>query len=185
MTNTSRRILAALLMLLMLALPLVSCDGGDGPSETTGTPATDAPAAAVPSVYVPTYDVIAKADDAFVASLWEKTQAKIDAILNSVSDIRPAEGGKVYYVSSLNGNDKNDGLTPETAWKTLERVTVKQRKTIVSGDVVAFERGSVFYTYTDDGYAAFTAKSGVTYTAYGEGEKPIISAAMGDTADPS
>ena len=26
-----------------------------------------------------------------------------------------------FYVSNLNGNDKYDGLTPQTAWKTLQR----------------------------------------------------------------
>jgi len=189
MKQNSLRILSCLLALLMLLLPLTACSGNTpgAPADTTGTgtPDTDTPEVVLPSVYQSTYDVINIADDAFVSELRAKTQAKIDAIMNNNTTLKPAEGGKTYYVSSLNGNDKADGLTPETAWKTLDRVAVKQRKTIVAGDVVAFERGSVFYCYSDDGYAAFTAKSGVSYTAYGEGAKPIFTTAMGNSADPS
>ncbi|MBQ2746663.1 MAG: hypothetical protein IJF35_02995, partial [Clostridia bacterium] len=29
--------------------------------------------------------------------------------------------GNIYYVSN-DGDDNNDGLTPETAWKTIDRV---------------------------------------------------------------
>jgi len=186
------RLFSFILALMMLCLPLVACDSkapaapADTTPGTTGTPDTEAPgdtpSVEFPWVYRPTYNEIPEASDELIDSLWVDTQTRIDVIMNSTSDIQPAEGGKTYYVSSLNGNDKNDGLSPETAWKTLDRVTVKQKKTIVAGDVVAFERGSVFWTISGD---PFCGKSGVTYTAYGEGEKPIFTSAMGDVADPS
>lgn len=46
-----------------------------------------------------------------------------------------------YYASSLNGNDNNDGLTPETAFLTLDKVNSLQ---INPGDKILLEYGSVF-----------------------------------------
>lgn len=71
--------------------------------------------------------------------------------------------GTKYYVSE-NGNDDNDGLTPETAWKTNAKVTNADLK---PGDAVLFERGGVFR-------GGIIGKEGVTYAAYGEGDKPKI-----------
>ena len=58
----------------------------------------------------------------------EETTALLDQadtlrenILNTESDWTLGEGGTVYYVSP-NGDDRNDGLTPETAWRTLDKV---------------------------------------------------------------
>ena len=33
-----------------------------------------------------------------------------------------AEPGKTYYVDDRDGDDSNDGVTPEAAWKTLNKV---------------------------------------------------------------
>lgn len=46
-----------------------------------------------------------------------------------------------YYVSSVNGNDKNDGLTQETPFRTLHRIRGSE---FSAGDRVLLERGSVF-----------------------------------------
>lgn len=48
---------------------------------------------------------------------------------------------KRYYVSSLNGNDSNDGLTPEAPFLTLEKIN---SLTINPGDKILLEMGSVF-----------------------------------------
>ena len=45
-----------------------------------------------------------------------------------------------YYVSN-NGNDKNNGLTDGTSWKTLDKVN-KEMKKFRSGDVIAFKGGA-------------------------------------------
>ena len=72
--------------------------------------------------------------------------------------------GTAYYVSA-DGDDKNDGLTPSTAWKTLERVNENGANYKI-GDAVLFRCGDTFRgnikTY------------GVTYSSYGEGKKPEL-----------
>lgn len=73
-----------------------------------------------------------------------------------------------YYVSN-DGCDRNDGLTPETAWKTIAKVN----ESIEGGDIVRFRCGDTFY-------GTVATKAGkpdapTTYTHYGEGEKPEIS----------
>ncbi|MBD8929944.1 MAG: polyhydroxyalkanoate depolymerase [Clostridiales bacterium] len=47
----------------------------------------------------------------------------------------------VYYVSSLNGNDSNDGLTKETAFLTLDKIN---SIALGAGDKVLLENGSIF-----------------------------------------
>lgn len=48
--------------------------------------------------------------------------------------------GRTYYVS-CEGDDKNDGLTPGTAWKTLAKVSAAE---LSAGDGVLFRRGDLF-----------------------------------------
>lgn len=72
--------------------------------------------------------------------------------------------GTAYYVSN-GGCDEQDGLTPETAWKTLNRVnTFAGYK---EGDWVLFERGGEWR-------GQLNAQGGVHYSAYGKGDKPIM-----------
>ncbi len=80
------------------------------------------------------------------------------------SDSVYSANGTVYYVDSENGSDNNDGLTPETAFKSLDKVT---NITLNSGDTVLFRRGQVFR-------GLLKAQEGVTYSAYGEGKKPEL-----------
>ena len=86
--------------------------------------------------------------------------------------------GKKFYVSQ-NGNDKNDGTSPENAVKSLERIR-QISETLTAGDGVFFERNSVFRTVSD-----LDLVSGVTYGAYGEGEKPQIYGSDKNFADKS
>lgn len=78
-----------------------------------------------------------------------------------LSPSMPLRSGAVYYVSAA-GDDANDGLSPETAWKTPEKVTNASLK---PHDNVLFRRGDLFR-------GSFCAQAGVMYSAYGEGEKP-------------
>ncbi len=71
--------------------------------------------------------------------------------------------GTTYYFSA-NGNDQNDGKSPQTALKTPTRIS---RLPLRAGDGVLFERGSIF-RMTD----GITLQSGVSYGAYGSGNKP-------------
>ncbi len=80
--------------------------------------------------------------------------------------------GVSYYVSA-EGNDLNDGKTPETAWKTLSKVSSAN---LSEGDGVFFRRGDIFR-------GTVTAKAGVTYSAYGEGEKPRLYGSLRDYSE--
>lgn len=80
---------------------------------------------------------------------------------------------RVIYVSN-SGNDSNDGLTPETAIASCDRVN----EITCPGDTVLFERGSHFR-----GHIA-VKNDGVTYSAYGKGVKPIIDGSPKNFADP-
>lgn len=74
--------------------------------------------------------------------------------------------GTAYYVSN-SGNDQNDGLSPETAFATTEPFNWIN---IEYGDAVFFERGSIWRAF--ELTPALCRKDGITYSAYGEGEKP-------------
>lgn len=86
--------------------------------------------------------------------------------------------GRRFYVSQ-NGDDKNDGTSPEKAFKTLERVK-QLSESLSSGDGVFFERDSVFRTVYD-----LDLVSGVVYGAYGKGKKPQINGSEKNFADKS
>lgn len=127
------------------------------------------------------------------AELHADLQTRIDEILNTETEIVhsdtyiPGETytGTAYYVSN-DGNDNNDGLTPETAWRTLKKAAEVNGfwgdvPLLKAGDAVFFRRGDIFRMkeigwdpYLGDEAALHLKVDGVTYSAYGEGEKPII-----------
>lgn len=83
--------------------------------------------------------------------------------------------GTAYYVSE-DGDDGNDGLSPETAWRTLQHVMVlvggtDQESTIKAGDAVFLRRGDTFRLPDS---ACIIESDDITFSAYGEGAKPII-----------
>lgn len=74
----------------------------------------------------------------------------------------------IYYVSA-NGCDTADGLSPETAWKTIQKVN----SSVAGGDEVRFRCGDTFYG-TINPPAGISAEQPTTYTSYGEGKKPVV-----------
>ena len=72
-----------------------------------------------------------------------------------------------YYVDSKAGKDSNDGLSPSTAWQTLAKANSPSVK---SGSKVLLRRGCEWR-----GQIVVPADN-VTYSAYGEGAKPVINA---------
>ena len=106
--------------------------------------------------------------------------AELDALAERRrTEIRAAKDtltftGTVFYVTA-DGDDGADGLTPETAWRTLARVSAAD---LQPGDAVRFRRGDIFR-------GSVKCRSGVTYCAFGEGEKPRFYAWERDLADPS
>ncbi len=79
--------------------------------------------------------------------------------------------GTTYYMSS-DGDDKNDGLSPETAWKTLDGPYNNFDK-IKSGDAVLFHCGDTFRPTYERRYGV-RLTPGVTYSSFGDGAKPIL-----------
>lgn len=82
--------------------------------------------------------------------------------------------GREFYIDSENGNDENDALTPQTAWKTTKRLDDEAR----FGDIVYFKRGCVYYNIEHN------PQNGITYTSYGEGFKPVITGTPEYVNDP-
>ncbi len=115
------------------------------------------------AVYVPI-------SNRYLNKLETKAEARREEIRNSPNMKIPKEA-KVIYLSP-NGNDDNDGLSPATAFKTLERLSWEM---LDEGTYVCFERGGVWR-------GEFWAAPGVTYTAYGEGSKPEIRGSLCDGA---
>ena len=92
------------------------------------------------------------------------TVKKVNGILETSTTVKPKSGGTAYYVSPK-GNDNNSGKSTKEAIQTIEKVNNLPLK---SGDVVYFERGYEFRG------AVKCTVSGVTYSAYGKGAKPVI-----------
>ena len=101
---------------------------------------------------------------------------KSDALRNEIINAPNNEykNVKKIYVS-LNGSDDNDGLTPNTAWRSIAKLNNER---LGYGTVVCFERGGLWR-------GKIIGQVGVTYTSYGEGEKPKIYGSPEDGANPN
>jgi hypothetical protein len=88
-----------------------------------------------------------------------KLKQEILSSPNTQFDIK----GQTYYISN-SGDDNNNGKTDETPIKTIARL---HQIDLQPGDAVCFKRGDIWREL-------LLTKQGVTYTAYGEGEKPRI-----------
>jgi len=83
-----------------------------------------------------------------------------------------AEEENAYYIDNINGDDSNDGKTPETAWKNLTKVN--SSPAFKPGDKILLKRGSVW-----TGQYLFPKGSGaegnpIIIDAYGEGPLPVL-----------
>lgn len=86
--------------------------------------------------------------------------------------------GTTYYISP-DGDDFNEGTSPEKAWKTTDALVLNSY-ILKPGDAVLFKRGYVYRANS-----TVSLKTGVTYGAYGKGDKPVISGSVRDYADSS
>ncbi|MBR5308718.1 MAG: dienelactone hydrolase family protein [Clostridia bacterium] len=112
------------------------------------------------------------ADEAYLAELDRLSEQRKQEILNTNDEI-DLTGKTVYYISN-NGNDsKNSGTSPDSPFKSVQRT----EEIVKEGDIVLFRRGDLFR-------GNWTAQPGVTYGAYGEGEKPKMYASKVDGTDP-
>ncbi len=158
----------AILLCLCMLLTVCACRGGENPA-TNGESANNFEATATeknPTVMGMFYRNVTGADlvsdDPAVKQVDEKADAMLKKIEEYSDSIKVANGGNTYYVSN-DGDDKNDGLTPETARQNYYAV----KSFLKEGDAVLFRRGDLFR-------GNVSLVSGVSYGAYGEGVKPRI-----------
>ena len=113
-------------------------------------------------------------------SLLAEAGQTLEKIINSSTEFKKSGElilgetytGNEYYVSN-GGNDANDGKSPSTAWASLDKV---RDADLQYGDIVYFERGGTWY-------GKLIMRGGVTYAAYGDGPKPVISGSVPDAAE--
>ncbi len=109
--------------------------------------------------------IFIKSDNSIIDKYNREIEALIDEIKatpNTKFDIK----GTRYYVSSSDGDDNNNGLSPDSPFKTITKV---METAPGNGDGIFFKRGDVFHQE-----GSFRTTSGVTVSAYGEGAKPVI-----------
>jgi parallel beta-helix repeat protein len=80
-----------------------------------------------------------------------------------------------YYLSN-NGNDSNNGLSPDSPLKTISKLNSVVRE-LLPGDAVYFERGGYFTGQINISKSG-TENNPIIFGAYGEGRNPIISGAV-------
>lgn len=82
--------------------------------------------------------------------------------------------GTAYYVSSTEGDDGNDGLTPETAWASLDKVN--SHAAFLPGDQILLKKGDVWNGYLRPQGSGVEGKP-IILSSYGEGDadlRPVI-----------
>ena len=92
----------------------------------------------------------------------DEATALVEEIKNSPTNVEVT--GTKYYVSSSEGDDNNDGLSPESAWKSVQKVN---DTTFEKGVGIFFKRGDEWRIKDP-----LNVRSGMTISAYGEGKKP-------------
>ena len=95
----------------------------------------------------------------------EQSKELRNKIISSNDSLRI--NGKVYYISE-SGNDSNDGTSVDSAWKTPEAI-VENFDKFAFGDTILFERGGTYRLKS-----RIKVKTGLSFGAYGDGEKPKI-----------
>jgi hypothetical protein len=110
-----------------------------------------------------------KQTEAFLAQLNREAERLKNEIIQSADDVQPT--GPTYYVS-MEGDDSWSGRSPETPIKTISKLNSLP---LNPGDFVLFRRGDLWR-------GNITALKGVTYAAYGKGEKPKIYGSPCDAA---
>lgn len=121
-------------------------------------------------------------NDAYTISV-EFTAAELAAVENEeivlitlhdksrLSYVEELDWSSSYFIDSIIGSDYNSGRTPDSAWRTISKLS---SVTLVPGNKVLFKRGGTWaeqLTIPSSG----TSGNPITFGAYGSGAKPIIS----------
>ncbi len=100
-----------------------------------------------------------------------KAEKLEQSILDNPDTLKPAEGGKYIYVANGGIDRRGYGLEPDKPVETIEYAHLLANE----GDVIVLRRGHFWRTSVD-------GKKGVSYGAYGEGDKPTIYGALSNSA---
>lgn len=103
----------------------------------------------------------------FYADSWNRGTLYIKSVsvtAGNTDPFAPHTEVATYYVSN-SGDDANDGLSPETAWKTIARVN---QDTYIPGDKILFERGGEWENTTLQPHGSGSAEAYITIGAYGD-----------------
>lgn len=82
-----------------------------------------------------------------------------------------AQSNTTYYVSSLSGDDNNNGQSETTPWRSIEQVN---RVELEDNATVLFKRGETFR----GAISPLKFPTGLTFGAYGNGDKPVIAGSV-------
>lgn len=94
------------------------------------------------------------------------------AVIAAAHAVAGAAAAQVrYHVDASSGSDRNDGLAPDRAWQSLDRVN---KASLAPGDSVLFRRGEA---WKGEVVLKASGRAGqpITLSAYGAGPQPILS----------
>lgn len=115
------------------------------------------------------------------ATLWTLSLLFLTACGGGGPSAAPQNGGSIdnvvvdpqaYYIDAVDGNDANDGKTPQTAWRSLAKVNSMK---LNAGNKILFRVGQTWegqLEIKDSG----TADNPIEIGAYGDGVQPILTA---------
>ncbi len=108
-------------------------------------------------------------DEKTLTAIDQQAAKRREAIRNTPNMEIPADAADVYYIIP---DDEEPQYDKEIHFDDLNSQMMR------TGTYVLFRRGEEYR-------GKFKGKQGVTYSAYGEGDKPIINASRADFADPA
>ncbi|GEM_PF-4088774 len=92
------------------------------------------------------------------------------------SNHKTIEGGKVYYISSSTGNDCNNGLSPDSAIMSFDRLaTIVKKNRLCPGDSVLLKSGDIWMGETLKlNFLSGTLVQKIVISSYGTGPRAIM-----------
>lgn len=126
----------------------------------------------------------------FDAALADDVKVMVWESLESMKPLHIEAGGTAYYIDSQNGSDDNDGTSPETAWKSAERIN--KVEAFEPGDRILFKAGGEWtaplnantYISTEDDDNDGRYDYWIMPKGSGEKGNPIVIGAYGEGALP-
>ncbi len=93
--------------------------------------------------------------------------------IHTLDRITVKKTSDVYHVSTSDGDDSNDGFSPQSPWKSLDRVN---QAVLAPGDQILFKSGDTFLGQLNVDHSG-TAENPIIFGRYGTGDKPKIDGA--------